>query len=342
MQTAGQIDVDDDMDLPADPAAGQAGSRAGVRAARPRGVLITGSHRSGTTWVGKMIAHAPRTCYLHEPFKPGWDPPYVWTRFPKYFYHLNDRNAAPFERDLARTIGLNYSWRRHYAYAPGLKQAYDATTRWLRWRGKRALGRFPIVKDPIALFSAPYLAKRFDLGVVVMIRHPAAFCSSIKLKKWWFDFNHWVDQPELMQGLLRPFEAEVRARAANNEDLIDQAILQWRIFHHVIHQYERQHRDWMYVRHEDLSLDPVGGFRRMYEALGLDFTPACEQAVRSSSDEGNVTDANAAGRSTHDVNVNSVANVRNWQRRLTPEEVTRIRTGTEDVWHHYYTDADWA
>src|SRR4051794_11323656 len=87
------------------------------------GVLVTGSHRSGTTWVGRMIAAAPGTCYLHEPFKPRWDPPYVWTRFDTWFLYLNETNAAPFERAVADTLGLRYSWRRHYAFEPGMKQA---------------------------------------------------------------------------------------------------------------------------------------------------------------------------------------------------------------------------
>ena len=33
-------------------------------------ILITGSPRSGTTWIGKMIASAPSVGYIHEPFNP--------------------------------------------------------------------------------------------------------------------------------------------------------------------------------------------------------------------------------------------------------------------------------
>src|SRR5687767_8168951 len=74
----------------------------------PRGgVLVTGSHRSGTTWVGRMLALARRTCYLHEPFKPGWDPPYVWTRFDTWNTYIHDGNAAAHERALARTVGMH-------------------------------------------------------------------------------------------------------------------------------------------------------------------------------------------------------------------------------------------
>src|SRR5689334_9553048 len=84
------------------------------------GILVTGSHRSGTTWVGKMLAEARGLCYLHEPFKPRWDPPYVWTHFDTWFLHVADFNAAEHERAVARTLGLRFSWRRHFAQDPSL------------------------------------------------------------------------------------------------------------------------------------------------------------------------------------------------------------------------------
>jgi hypothetical protein len=305
------------------------------------GILVTGSHRSGTTWVGKMLAEAEGLCYLHEPFKPKWDPPYVWTHFDTWFLHVGPHNASEHERAVARTLGLRFSWRRHFGQDPSLRQLWTSTDHWLRWAGHRLRGRRPLVKDPIALFAAPWLADRFDLDVVAMIRHPAAFASSIKLKRWHFDFDHWRRQEQLMAGLLAPFAGDVRRMAEHNDDLIEQAALQWRCFHHAIREYRRTHPHWQFVRHEDLSLDPAGGFRRLYAALGLAFTPACERAVRASSDAGNVTDAAAAGKAVGWVNVDSAANVKNWQRRLTPDEVRRVRDGTADVWPDFYSDQDW-
>jgi hypothetical protein len=33
-------------------------------------ILVTGSHRSGTTWAGQMVAAAPHTAYIHKPLNP--------------------------------------------------------------------------------------------------------------------------------------------------------------------------------------------------------------------------------------------------------------------------------
>ena len=66
------------------------------------GVLVTGSHRSGTTWVGKILAEAPETCYLHEPFKPGWHPPYAFASFPAISPPDRDNAGKHYERHWPR------------------------------------------------------------------------------------------------------------------------------------------------------------------------------------------------------------------------------------------------
>jgi len=135
------------------------------------------------------------------------------------------------------------------------------------------------------------------MDVVVMIRHPAAFCSSIKIKKWVFDWTHWSRQTELMDTLLAPFKSDIEKKQKQESvDLVDQAVLQWRIFHHVIDVYRKTRPDWSFVRHEDLSLDPVGGFKRMFDHCHLTWNDHCAQTVRESSDEGNLKDAPSPAR----------------------------------------------
>jgi hypothetical protein len=305
------------------------------------GVLVTGSHRSGTTWVGQILGLAPGLCYLHEPFKPCWDPPYVWTQWNRYFLHVDDHNAAEYERAVARTLSLRYDAGRVMKQGFAPRRIARAADQWARWTYRRLRGRRPLVKDPIALFSAPWLHRRFGLDVVMMIRHPAAFVSSIKVKGWWFNFNHFLLQDRLMADLLYPFENDIRALASKNDDLVEQAILQWRCFHHVIRHYRQRYPSWHYIRHEDLSLDPIVGFRAMFGALQLDFTPACERAARESSAAGNLKDAAVAGKSTRFCKLNSAANTHNWRTRLTLAEIHRIRDKTADVAQHFYDDAEW-
>lgn len=312
-----------------------------------RGVLVTGSHRSGTTWVGKIIASAPRTAYLHEPFKlypPRWRPAYLWTQFDDWFLYVDDFNAHAHEPAIARTLALRYDWRQYYGYHPGPGVAWRATRNWVAWTAKRLRGFRPVMKDPLALFSAEWLARRFGLDVVVMIRHPAAFASSIKVKRWRFDFNHWLRQERLMAGPLAPFAVEIERCAAAGDclDLIEQAVLQWRAFHHVIHGYRQRNPGWHFVRHEDLSADPVAGFRDLYGHLGFPFTPRAERAVRSSSDSANPPDSSRVGDGGDEYKLDSGTNVWSWRLRLSADEIRRVRDGTAEVAQHFYGDSrDW-
>ena len=54
-----------------------------MSSARP--ILVTGAHRSGTTWIGKMLALAPGVGYIHEPFSPATAPGISSAAFDVYF-----------------------------------------------------------------------------------------------------------------------------------------------------------------------------------------------------------------------------------------------------------------
>ena len=42
-----------------------------IRNKKENPILVSGSHRCGTTWVGKVINSSNTVNYLHEPLKPG-------------------------------------------------------------------------------------------------------------------------------------------------------------------------------------------------------------------------------------------------------------------------------
>jgi len=93
------------------------------------------------------------------------------------------------------------------------------------------------------------------------------------------------------------------------------------------------------VRHEDLSLDPVAGYKSLYESLGLTFDEKVRDTILNSSSSENPTELSK--KKVHSVKLDSRANMSNWKKRLTPEEITRIRKLTEDVSHLFYADDEW-
>lgn len=305
----------------------------------PRPILVTGSHRSGSTWLGQMIAASDTVGYIHEPFNIERGPGISRTRFPYWFTYIRPGTDGDMADDFRRLLGFRYNY---LAQAGSLRSRRDVRVlirdggRFLRYRMRHAR---PLLKDPMALFSAEWIAETFDAQVVVVVRHPAAFASSIKLDGWAHPFSHFLDQPALMEDHLSRFREEIDAFTRGEHDILDQAALLWRLIHSTIADYRVQHPEWLVVRHEDLSRNPIEGFGTLFEALDLPYTEDVKEAILRSTSPSNPVDREVSGRQflTRD----SRANVDNWRRRLTPAEIERIQARVADVGPLFYGDDEW-
>jgi hypothetical protein len=199
-------------------------------------------------------------------------------------------------------------------------------------RGQRVL-----LKDPFAVFSTPWFAKRLNCQVVITVRHPAAFASSLKRLNWPFDFQDLLKQPLLMRDDLEPFRREMEL--IDPEDVIGQAALLWKLIYRSVHAARKQNPDFMIVRHEDLSRDPIPGYRDLYQALGLEFTPRVEKIILNSSSSENPKEL--PKKKVHGVKLDSRANIESWKKRMSAEEIDRVREITQEISPIYYSDEEW-
>ncbi len=290
-----------------------------------------------------MLAEAPGLYYLYEPFNPdaGVGRAICDCRFERYFTYIHPGNEARYLPGVAQMLAGRYKLSRALldARSPaGVRRAWRQARRFSAYRRE---GAVPLLKDPIALASAPWLALRFPIRVVVLIRHPAAFVSSMRRLGWPFDPTRWaLGQPQLMADYLEPLrpELEALARRRNEADLIEQAALLWKTLHHLIGIYRDRHPEWIFVRHEDLSVDPMTGFQELFARLGLQFTEQARSVVQRFSGEGNPAFAEGRERT---IRLDSRANVKSWKHKLTPGEVARVREVTATVAEAFYDDADW-
>jgi hypothetical protein len=207
----------------------------------------------------------------------------------------------------------------------------------MRRRGART-----IMKDPLALFSAEWLAETFDMPVVVIIRHPAAFVASLIAAGWTtFRFETLLAQEGLMRGRLAPFRDEIAAAAAARPAPLEVGILLWRLIHHHIRLLERDHPDWIFVRHEDLSRDPGAAFGEVFRRLGLSFGPDTETRIAAMSEQDGGLAALSIFGTRRRVVRNSRDNIAYFKKRLDAAEIARVRDGAADVWPAFYGDDDW-
>jgi hypothetical protein len=306
-----------------------------VNSERP--ILVTGAHRSGTTWVGKMLALAPGVGYVHEPFNPKMPNGLSPAGFRRYYTVVTPENEDRYRRGLEESLALRYDLGAQLRSVTSWRDVARIPRDYRRLRRWRRNGRRPVMKDPIALLSAEWLAESFAMDVVVLIRHPAAFAASIKRLGWRHSFATFFDERGRLPGVIAPFEAEIREQAERPGDAIAQATLLWRLLYGTVDGYRERHPDWVFLRHEDASLDPVGTFERLYERLGLDLTPAARTEIARASAPENP----AALATPHAVALDSAGSLGRWREDLTPEEVETLRERTRDVWPRFYSDEDW-
>lgn len=285
-------------------------------------ILITGSHRSGSTWLANMLALTDNTLIAHEPFN-----------IESWAYGLD---------------GLAKHW---FTYAPALPQdeALQAFDKVIKQQTRKIFLKnqpqhwFPplrggrlIIKDPIASLSSDWISRNFALEVVVLIRHPAAFAASLKRLGWRHPFEHFLEQEMLMQRYLKPYEDELVEKP---DDIVRQAGLAWKILYTVLRTHIANNPGWIVKKHETLSTNPVAELKRLYETLGLQWNAAVESKVNEYTQTGNPTDV--PGDTVHQMRRDSVANVHRWKKVLTEKETVQLREITHPISDLYYSEEDW-
>jgi hypothetical protein len=266
-----------------------------------------------------MIATSPRVGYIHEPFNVDHHPGICAMAVPFWFLYVTEENAGDFDPHLTKTLRFSYSplaelraarKPRHLARLL-IDGAHFTKYRFLRGR--------PLMKDPVALFSAEWLASQYRMDVVLLVRHPAAFAASVRRQGYRHPFSHFLQQPRLMRDHLESYTREIRAMEGRASDLIQEAALLWNITTHMTLKLRNSHPDWPFYRYEDLALDPERSFGEMFSKLQLEFTPEIRDRIIQS------TNPNIAG----------------WRKDLSPLEIDALRSKVDELAGHLYTDADW-
>lgn len=258
---------------------------------------------------------------------------------PRWYTYLSDDNADQLGDQLHRLFDLRRDWLPNVWRLRSRRDVGFCAAEAVRYLVLRRFKRKAIIKDPFALFAAPWLARKFDMRVVVSIRHPAAVVSSFQRLKWDARPEHIADQPQLMQDLLPEFEREAHDVLAQNPDLVERAALLWKLQYAAVDVYRRRYPEWLFVKHEDLSRNPAGGFESICRHVKLAFTPGVRRRALATDDK--KLPAEIAVTRAFTVKRNSAANIHNFRSRLTPSDLRRIRRRVEDVSCRFYDDASW-
>lgn len=281
----------------------------------PKGqpIFVTGTHRSGTTWVAAMLA-VPGVWYVHEPFSATKG---LWNE--NFFYVGEKAESSEVDSIMYRILHgghrdmLNLPWTEH-ALMP---------LRLFPHSPRRIL-----LKDPLACLMSAYLARRFSLKTLVMFRHPAGFVSSIRNLRWPTaePIRRFLDNKDLMQDWLSP-NRELMERNCRQDDLMSAAVL-CGCLNRVLWGYVNNYQEMKPLYFEELCADPLSWFKQLFAELGLPY----DQRTRSLHDR--LCLAESAGRldyRTHEVKRNSAAMAEKWRRELDTAELGMLRS----VWEQF-------
>ena len=318
-------------------------------------ILITGSHRSGTTWVGNIIQNLPRIYYLHEPLTPNSITRGLFNTDIWYKYYDPKKEYENIETILNKLFSGSYPFKAMFHFKNSLPHTDyrnpngindgKIDLKYFKWRinayidSKRLNKKeiIPLIKDPIALTAAEWIYHKWNSKNVILIRHPAAFVSSLIRLNWRFNFENFTKQPDLIDRFLGPYRSQI-----NNppKDFISEASLIWTCITKIIIEYQKLYPNWLYIRHEDLSYDPINEFELLFKRLGLSFSNKVKRFIQSTSSHSNPSEVSKKTK-VHQLQRDSRKNIKNWKKRLSKDEIKLIRDKTEHLSNKFYLDKDW-
>ena len=281
-----------------------------------------------------MLCATGEAGYIHEPFNPKRRPGWGGDRVPYWFMYVTEENEHFYRPMVERALAFRYPIRDNVAALRSFRSLALFGMDLARSVPPRIRRARPLIKDPIALFAAEWLARTYDMHVVVMIRNPAAFASSVKRLNWRFEFRDWLAQEELIADHLSRWHQQMHDCWANKVDVIEHAIVMWNAIHDVVDELRRKHLDWTFVRYEDLADDPVDGFRSIYGACDLEWSDAAAAAIARSSDATNPKEVPLWRHQS--IKRSSAAAKDTWRTRLTEEEIERVTKGTAEIASRFY------
>lgn len=258
-------------------------------------ILVTGVPRSGTTWLARSLAAAPRTALPgREPMNPRGRQFALGGRLDGWV-----RREA-FSADEAAVLRRCYAGRE-----PRTFSRYGVRQWRAPWPGTRV-----VVKDPFALLSVAAVTATTGAVPVLLYRHPAAVLASYRRMGW------TADTAEL---------AALGAPKPNAADDVDAMAAAWLWMHQVALADLAGLPDAVVVSHSALTAAGPMGLRRLAARLQLDVPPRRSVPARRRLRRPTAVELHNFDRSPAAVEAG-------WRAEVGADEIARLETATAPAW----------
>jgi len=160
-------------------------------------IILAGSGRSGTTWLGNLISAIAKAQQIFEPLAPSrnpivrdltrWELPPIDVSYIRAFYLAEDDTSD--------------SWKSHWAdILTGRYRTY--------WTDADRQFYFPgcyLVKEIWANLMLGFVYRNFQSKIVYLVRHPCAVIASRLVVPWQASVKDILNQEDLVETYLRPW-----------------------------------------------------------------------------------------------------------------------------------------
>ena len=215
-----------------------------------RSILVTGTARSGTTWLGDLIASQVPSRILFEPFNP--DLVSAYSRF-HYFQYMRPGTENP----------------EFYAFAQKIFTG-EIRNRWIDRQNERIISKVRLVKEIRVNLALKWLHDNFpEVPIIFIIRHPCAVVLS-RMELGWAtdrDIEPFLSQLQLVEDYLSSYLDLIRS-ARNIEE--KHAVI-WSVNNLVpLKQFSSDELNVVY--YENLCTQPEAELPGIFKTIGYEYS----------------------------------------------------------------------
>lgn len=273
-----------------------------------KSIIISGTGRSGTTWLASLISSRIACRIMFEPFHTG--------KIPQFSrYHLF-QYMRPYQQD-----------NELYKYACDVLSG-NIRHPWIDWQNEHLFPKYRLVKEIRANLFLKWLHNKFpETPLLFILRHPCAVVLSRMEMKWatTSDIQPFLNQEELILDHIED-KLDIINKASTTEE--KHAII-WCVSNYVpLRQFEQNELNVFF--YEALCTQPEVELPRLFEVVGLEFKPSFLKLVNRPSATAGVTSAVMTGEDK----------TSRWKRELTSTQIDKIlRIVQEFGMDQFYTDS---
>jgi len=257
-----------------------------------RSILVAGTARSGTTWLGDLIASQIPSRILFEPFNPDLVSDY---RHFNYFQYMRP--------------GTENS--EFYAFAQKVFTG-KIRNRWIDHQNERIFSKFRLVKEIRINLALKWLHDNFpEIPILFVMRHPCAVVLS-RMELGWAtdsDIEPFLSQPHLLQDHLDPYFDLI----CGAETVEEKHAVIWSVSN-LVPLTQFSSNELKVVYYEDLCMQPETELPGIFEAMGHQYSTSL------------FTGSNQPSQTTRrdSAVVKGINKVEHWKKKLSRSQIDNV------------------